>query len=418
MKKILLLAIVLPAVSLANGYDVPNVNPRDLAMGAGGVAIQRDAAAAYANPAALSKVEGLDVNAAISFLDLTAKWSGPSASASNAQPDLVGKSGQTKFSPVTPVSVFAAYGFKALDRNAGVGFGVNIPGGGNVFFKNDWSGRSRIITVDRKIYGFYLTGGYEVLPQLRLGGGLVYYYGTEYLKQGIQPFSDAYGELNTKGGALSYDLSAEYTLPTIPLTLAVDWKYKATMKLSGNGRFVVPEGLLPGSTPPPVDQSVKHHLTFPSVLNVGAAYRVVKPLLLTAVWTWNGYSVYKADTFVGSKGTTINVPRNYRNGYTFRLGGEYDLNPDLQLRAGILRDVSGLRTDTYSPSLPDSSAWAGSLGAGWQFRKDLALNATFFYAWLDKVTVTGTTELPGSYNNNVWIASAGVTWRTDLGGGK
>ena len=50
--------------------------------------------------------------------------------------------------------------------------------------------------------------------------------------------------------------------------------------------------------------------------------------------------------------------------------------------------------------------------------EDLALQAAFFYAWLDKVKVTGTTELPGNYQTRVWIASAGVVWRTDLGGGK
>jgi ABC-type transport system substrate-binding protein len=64
--------------------------------------------------------------------------------------------------------------------------------------------RGRIITVDRKIYGFYLTGGLELIDGLRIGGGAVYYYGAEYLKQGIQPFPDAYGELSTKGGAFSY----------------------------------------------------------------------------------------------------------------------------------------------------------------------------------------------------------------------
>ena len=49
---------------------------------------------------------------------------------------------------------------------------------------------------------------------------------------------------------------------------------------------------------------------------------------------------------------------------------------------------------------------------------DLSVQAAFFYAWLDKVTATGTEPLPGSYTTRVWIASAGVVWRTDLGGGK
>ncbi len=401
----LALSVVLPAAALANGYDVPNVNPRDLALAGSATAAQEDAAATYANPAALSQLQGLNLSLAGSILVLTTKWTGP------ATGDLAGKSATTKFRPAPPVSLFAAYGFKLADHGAGVGFGMNVPAGGNVFWPEDWAGRGRIITVDRKIYGFYLTGGYEVLPGLRLGGGPVYYYGTEYLKQGIQPFPDAYGELATKGGGLSFDLAAQYTLPELPLTVAADYKHKGTMKLSGNGHFVVPEGLLPNNEAPAVDQGVKHDLTYPSVLNLGAAYRVAPPVLVTVGYTYNWYSVYKSDVFKGDKGTTITVQRNYSDGSTFRLGGEFDLHPALKLRAGVLRDQSGLDTDFISATLPDSNAWAASLGLGLDLGHDLALQAAFFYAWLDKSTVTGTAELPGSYLTRVWIASAGVTWR-------
>ena len=60
------------------------------------------------------------------------------------------------------------------------------------------------------------------------------------------------------------------------------------------------------------------------------------------------------------------------------------------------------------------------------FSNDLAVNATFFYAWLDKVTSTSwrttasptTGTFPGIYDTNVWVLSVGATWRTDLGGGR
>lgn len=409
MKKIFFLALALPAVALANGYDVPNTSPRDLSMAGSLTAAQRDAGAAYANPAALSRVEGLNVNASLAYLDLSTKWTGPDDSA------FAGQSARTKKRPVPPVSVFAAYGFKLADRNAGVGLGVNVPAGGNVFYPDDWAGRGRIITVNRKVYGFYLTGGYEVAPQVRLGGGLVYYYGTEYLKQGIQPSTSSFGELAAKGGAFSFDVSADWTLPDTAFTLGVDFKYQATMKLKGNGKFTVPPGLLTAN-PAPVDQGVTHDLPYPSVLNLAAAYRVTPPLLLTAAYTLNFYSVYSSDVFQGDRGTVIRVPRDYSDGHTVRLGGEYDLDPHLQLRAGILRDISGVDKDFYSPTLPDSNAWAASLGVGWEIQKNLAVQAAFFYAWLDKVSSTGAEAFPGNYTTRVWIASAGLVWGT--GGGK
>ncbi|BDG03550.1 OmpP1/FadL family transporter [Anaeromyxobacter oryzae] len=420
MRKTTLLAILaLPALTLANGYDVPNVNPRDLAMAGSLVAAQRDAAATYQNPAALSKIEGLDLSLAGTLLNIDTTWKAPAGSPLAGSPDA-----STKFAPAPPVSLFAAYGTKLGDRGAGIGFGMNVPGGGNVFWEDDWAGRGRIITVDRKLYGFYLTGGYELIPQVRLGGGVNYIYTTEYLKQGVQPDPNAFGELATTGGGFGYQLSGEFTpLADVPLTFGVDYKHKVRMKLTGDGHFVVPDALLqPNPTNPaaipPIDQGVTHVLTFPNVLAIGAAYRPVKPLLVTFGYTFNRYIVYKSDVFEGDKGTTISVPRNYTNGYTFRLGAEYALNPRLELRAGVLRDISGFDIRYYSPTLPDTHSWAGALGAGYQIRDGLAVNAAFFYAFFDRVSQTGNLAMQGIYDTNVWIASLGVNWRTDLGGAK
>jgi long-chain fatty acid transport protein len=417
-KILVLAASLLPALALANGYDVPNVTPRDLALVESAIAAQNDAGATYANPSALSKVKGLSLNLAGSYLDLQTTWSAPSGSVVAGAPDA-----KTQYKPAPPIALFAAYGFDAGGLPVGIGLGVNTFAGGNMFWPDDWAGRGHIITVDRKLYGFYLTGGVEVIPDLRLGGGLLYYYTTEYLKQGIQPSNATFGELSTSGGAPTFDLSAEWTpaLESKPLTLGVDFKYQAKMPLKGDAHFNVPPSFLqpsPTLPAPPVDQGVSHDLTYPSVLNVGVAYRPpVKGLQLTFVYTWTGYSVYTDDTFVGDKGTTIKVPRNYDDGHTFRLGGEYDLTPQLTLRAGVLRDLSGFKTDTYSPTLPDGNAWAGALGAAWKFTPDLAVAAAVFYALIDEVT-SSPPAFPGVYNTNVLIVSAGVTWRTDLGSAK
>jgi long-chain fatty acid transport protein len=412
MRKTILIALLLPAVALANGYDVPNTTPRDLAMANSVMAAQRDSVAVYANPAALSHIEGLDLNLSGSMLEINTAWLAPSGSTVAGAPRQT-----TKFRPAPPVSLWAAYGTQLAGHGAGIGFGMNIPGGGNVFWDNDWTGRGRIITVDRKLYGFYLNGGYEVIPQLRLGGGVNYIHTTEYLKQGIQPSTEAFGELSTSGGGFGYQVSAEIKpLLEVPLTIGVDYKHKVRMKLTGDGHFVVDPALLTTATPP-VDQGVTHVLTFPNVLNVGVAYRVMEPLLVTGTWTFNRYVVYGADVFQGDKGTTIDVPRNYKNGYTFRFGAEYTVNQKLELRAGVLRDISGVDVKFYSPTLPDSNAWAGSVGVGYTVRPNLAFNAAFFYAWLDRVRQTGTTELPGIYDTNVFIISLGLQYRTQLGGG-
>jgi long-chain fatty acid transport protein len=402
LKTIFALLLLLPALALANGYDVPNVAPRDLSLSGSAVAAQTDAGAAYAMPAALSRMPGLNLSLNGSVLMFTTEWTDITGGAYYPSP------AKTKVKPVPPVALFASYGWEIEGRKVGVGGGINVPGGGNVFWEEDWAGRGKIITVDRKIYAGYLSGGYEVNDQLRLGASVVYYYGTEYLKQGVQPVPGSYGELATKGGGLAWGLSAEIKPnASVPLTLAFDFKYQGTMKLKGDGHFSVPGGLAPAVT----DQGVTHDLTYPSVLNVAAAFRVAPPVLVTAGMTYNFYSVYKDDTFLGSAGLVLPVPRNYSNGMTFRVGGEFDATDKLVVRAGLLRDISGLDPKTYSPTLPDSSTWALSAGAGFKVTPALVVNAAYFRGFMDQVTApVGGASIPGAYQSSVWIASAGVTY--------
>lgn len=406
----LIVAIVLffvPAAAFAGGYVVPNVNARDLSMSGSVVAAQDSAAAAYANPSALSKLEGLNLSIGGSLIDYRSTWS-DSFGIFNA--NAVTSTAKAAFPP----AAYAAYGLRLPnDMKLGIGGGLTIPGGGYVFWPGDWVGRGEVIIVDRKVYGMYLTSGVQVLPQLRLGGGLIYYRTTEHLIQGVN-FLSSKGEieLGTSGGAVSFDVSGEgEPIRGIPLTIAVDYKHQGVQHLSGHAHGAdIPLPLRPAL----LDQSVTHTLTYPNQLQVAAAYRVIEPLLLTAGWTWERFHVYQEDIFTGDRGVTVVVPRDYKNGYTFRLGAEFSAVPSvprLTLRAGGLRDVSPSRRDTLNPSLPDSSVWALSVGAGYEVIPNLEVNAAYFHAFYDKVSTIGTQVFQGTYETRANIYAISLVWK-------
>src|SRR5512133_99438 len=352
MRKLIALMLLAPAAALANGYSVPNVNPRDIAMVNATVAAQRDVAAANMTPAALSRVEGFQLSLGLSYLDNGNEWSDPAT----------GAEAHTQYKPVPPPALFAGYGGKVLGHGWGAALGFGLPAGGNVFWDKDWAGRFRIIEVDRKVYATYLTGGVEVTPWLRVGGGAIYYRTTERLLQKLDfVTSEGTAELSTAGGKLSYELAAELSCPNLPLTLGVDYKHQAVQDLEGDAHFTDVPPSYQGTL---ADQKATHRLTIPNFVNVALAYRPIKPLLLALGWTMDRWSVYKEDRFVGTLGTMpdVVVARNYRNGQTWRLGAEWEQSDRLTLRAGILRDLSGLRTDTYSATLPDGDTWAYAVG--------------------------------------------------------
>ena len=402
---LLALALLAPAFASASGFEVINVNPRDLGISASGVAAQRDAAATFQNPSALSKLEGLNLSLAGSLLSLHTEWTGDASRAGTPQ-----GSSDTKFAPTPPVALYAAYGTQVAGRGLGVGFGVGTPGGGQMKWEDDWQGRGRIITVERRMIGFYLNAGYEVLPWLRLGGGAVYYQGVQYLKQGIEPFAGAFGELDTSGGGFSYQLAAEVKALD-NLTFGLDYKHKATMEMEGDGNFEVPPAI---EGPLTQDQDVRQDLPFPNTLALGVAYRVVPSVQLTLQYNYSRFSVYEEDRFLGGRGLELVVPRDYGDGNLLRGGVEWTASPRLELRAGAMYDWSGLKTSTLSPTLPDSDTLGFSGGASWKFTPALAVHGALFYGDRKKQTATGDEAFPGSYKTDVWIASLGVTWRADL----
>ena len=395
-------ALLLPAAAFAGGYVVPNINARDLGMAGSAQAAQEDAAATYAMPAALARLNGLSLSADVSLIDFRSTWTDPTGSTSVT---MIPKG-------AFPPALYLAYGLPLSNgMRVGLGFGLTIPGGGYVFWPGNWPGRNEIITVDRKVYGTYLTAGVQVMPQLRLGGGLVYYRTTEHLIQGVNFLNAAPGqiELGTVGGALSYDVSAELQpLASVPFTIGFDYKHQGVQTLTGQAHG---SNIPPALQPRLLDQHVSHVLTYPNQVNLGAAYRVIEPVLLTFDWTWERFHVYKQDVFIGDRGVSVVVPRDYKNGFTLRVGTEVKVSPLLKLRAGLLRDTSPSRPETLSPTLPDANSTAVTFGVGFDPTPNLEISAAYFYDKEDSISTTGNETFAGTYDTRSNIFAFSITYR-------
>jgi long-chain fatty acid transport protein len=403
-------AWLLPALALGGGYAVPNVSPRDLAMCGSRLAAQDSAAAVFANPAALPTLSGLNLSAAGAIIDFASSYKDPLGASSPSSTDT---------NLATPPSVFASWSAKLPnDMRYGVGAGVTVPFGGNVFWPNPWPGQFDILTVDRRVYGTYFTAGVEPLPWLRVGGGFIWYRGTEKLNQRIIGTQDVVGTLATSGNGYAYDVSLELQ-PVEPLRIGFDYKHKGDMDLNGHAVFTgtnIPTSLAPLT----LDQTVSHRLTAPNFLGVGASFQALPQLLVTAAFTWDRFVVYKQDSFIGGAGADIIVPRNYHNGYTWRLGAEFSPIEKLKVRLGGLRDVSPTPAEWLSPTIPDSNVWAGSLGASYEVLRGLTVDFAYFHAFFDEVTTPRGADgnfnvFPATYDTHANIASLGVTWALPFG---
>ena len=420
MRKLLLALLLVPAVASAGGYSIPNVVSRDLAMSDSLVADQTSAGAVYRNPAALSRLSGLELTLNLGIIGNGSTWT----TTTNDFPSPV----STDFKAATPVALYVSWSGKIAGHGYGVGAGIGVPGGGNVFWPGDWAGRHTIISVDRKVFAGYISLGVEIIPQIRVGGGFIYYYGTEKLTvdKALPGGTDGLVTLADSGGAPSWDAALEIQpFLDVPLRIGADYKQQAFLKMSGPANFAFPPAF--GATYP--NQTFNHTLPYPSTFNVGVAWRPIPEVDLTAGYTSEYYSVYVSDTFVGQtidpstgQPLALSVWRNYGNASIYRLGVAWQVLPILELRAGGLYDQSGVNPAYFNPSLPDAKAYAASVGLGWDVLKDLSINASFFNAWfttLDSVpapntpTIDNASSFPGQFKSWAWIASLGVNWRWD-----
>lgn len=401
---IITVAILVPAAASAGGYLIPSSDPRTLALAQSSVADEHDASAVSLNTAALAGQEGLAIAAAGEMLNNRTEWSDPT----------LGTASLSETS--TPPALAIAYGAKlANDQAWGVGVGFGAPAGGLLKWPTGWAGQEAIQSVNQQVLAFQAGAAFQLLPFLKIGASYIRFQATEELHQSLN-YLDHFGDagLALSGGGDSFGVAAEFHVPNLPLSFGINYTHASDIGLSGHVHFT---NVPPAFETTLHDQDVTETLLIPDVVFAGAAYEVMPNLKIMAAYSFEHWSDYQSDKFVGSEGFTATVTRNYKDSQVIRLGGEWKklpFLPQLTLRAGILRSISDQPTDTLSPSLTDASVWAPSIGAGFNILPNLRVDVGYEHAFFDTVTATGMDAFPGSYKTSVDLVSLGVNWRTDL----
>ena len=398
---IFVLTILAPASALAGGYVIPNENARDLALAEASVADQTGPEAIFLNTAALAGPEGLAISASGELLVNRTTWSDPTLGSATLIP-------QYNTPPTGAVSYGAHFG---SGMAWGLGIGAGVPAGGSLVWPNGWQGQEYIQTVSQRVYMFGVGGAFQPSPYIKIGATFLRYQAQEELHQSLN-FLDHEGEgaIGLSGGSSTFGLAIQFKIPTIPLSIGANYKHSGDLPLTGDVHFT---GVPPSFSPLIHDQTVTEQLKVPNVLDIGAAYALVPNVKLMGTYTFERWSFFKEDKFVGGDGFSVVVPRNYNNAHVYRLGLEWQMSglEQLTVRFGGLRSISSQPSDTASPTITDGNSWAGSLGLGVNVVPSLRFDAAYQHAIFNTVTSSGTEAFPGSYKTHVDLFSVGFSWR-------
>jgi long-chain fatty acid transport protein len=404
MKKLLIFLISLsPFLAQAQGFQVNLQGQKQQAMGGTGTGVALDEASVFFNPGAVSHLEknGVSVGISPTIANSTFESSGSQSQARSNSP------------VSTPFTGYAVFG--AEESKFKFGLGVYTPFGSTMKWEDGWAGRFQLTKLQLFSVFIQPTVSFKISDKVGIGAGFVYGVGKIDLRRDL-PVVDSdgnYGSAKLTGNASGVGFNAGiYLKPIEKLSIGITYRSQVNMKVnSGNAEFTVPQSL--SSNFP--NGKFTSSLPLPQVISIGVGVTPIEKLLITADVNFIGWSSYKTLEFDYENNTSslqdTKSERNYKDTYSFRLGGQYDVKENFRVRAGIAYQLTPVQDGYVTPEVPDANKISYTAGIGYKFADKLTVDASFTFEDFAKRTDTNKeTNFSGSYKTYIAIPGISLTY--------
>ncbi|MTH97789.1 OmpP1/FadL family transporter [Roseibium sp. RKSG952] len=124
------------------------------------------------------------------------------------------------------------------------------------------------------------------------------------------------------------------------------------------------------------DTKVNTIMPTPDMITVSGKYSFTENIRVLGSFEWTNWSRLQTPKVIidGTDAQLTTLPFNYNDGYFVALGGEYDFNEKLTLRAGLAYEWSPIDEEIRSVRLPDSDRLWVSGGASYTFNEHVAFD--------------------------------------------
>lgn len=386
--------------AIGGGYQVRLQGQKQTGIGLIGTPFAPDASSIFYNPGGLALVEG--------------KFS-LSAGVSGIMSHTVFQKEGTNYQANTdnPLSTpFYLYFSAKIKDMIAVGIGVYTPFGSSVQWDEDWAGRYLIRDISLSAICIQPTVAYQYKEKFGIGAGFVYAIGNVELSKAL-PYSDE-SSVSLEGDASNFGFNAGiFYKPIEKLNIGVSYRSKIMMNLEdGEATFNVPSAL---STSVPENNKFSADLPLPANLDFGLSYQLTEKFLLAAEVNWVMWSAYESLDFeFEESGELLNSqnPRQYKDSWITRLGGEYKLNDVFTFRAGMYYDPSPVNEAYFTPETVSLNNIAFTLGLSITPVKGLDIDISYLEIHGLAAEKTYTPDnFAGTYKNAAFIPGIGLHYR-------
>ncbi|MGO1690787.1 MAG: OmpP1/FadL family transporter [Halomonas sp.] len=423
----------------AGGYQINEQSVSGQGYGhAGRSSNVHDATIVYGNPAGMSFLDRAQVTVGGTYLSVNTDIS--NAEASQSSPAFMqATGGLTDTLPVTgsndgdmvpgTLVPFAFYA-QPVNEQLAFGFGVYAPFGSSTDYEDGSQGRNQGNFTEVKVMTAQPTVSYRFNDQWALGAGITYNRVDGELHRQVPAatplgLTEVDSRVEGDDEAWGYNLGVIYQ-PVPETTLGLTYRSKVDFNLEGS--FSASSPVLDQLGIGTVTDTAALDLTTPETVNFSLTQQMSENLKLMFGASWARWSRFDQILVTGSDRPEItNEQQNYENAWAFSTGGEYQLTPQLALRAGVALDFTPTQDSTRSVRIPSDDRRIFSIGAGWSPTPDLTLD--FAYSYLterstrvdqtktDSFTVAGqqtppiTSNYSADYKNEAHGFGAQLTYR-------
>ncbi|MCV2352742.1 OmpP1/FadL family transporter [Paucibacter sp. B2R-40] len=408
-----------------------------------------DASTIFANPAALTRLSGLRFSGVLDYVKPDVKFTDAGSTialpGSGLQPRPISAVGDTQ-SPAKSVVVPHLYASYKYSDSLAFGMGTFVPFGAKLEYGENWGGRYNLRSIDLKSMAFNPNVAWKPSSNLSLAFGVTAEYMDGELKRAV-PYASIYasgllaaaqqaaaggapglaqdlqrqasqvfgnagldGSIKIKGDGWGYGANlALLWEPDTNTRFGLAWRSSIAHTLKGTADWTQPSNLpasvLAGVTGKPSDGHSKldHNdsgasikADTPESLSFQAFRQLDERFALMMDATWYRYSRFEflSINFDSTAAPSITA-EHWKNAWRVSLGGNWRLNPDLLLRAGVSYDKSPVSAVYRSPSLPDSDRTWFALGSNYKFSPQLDLDLSFGYIKLKDAPMAATDDGEG-----------------------
>ena len=393
------------------------------------VSFVHGAEALYFNPAGLARSGKL--SSTLNLSPTSVKFSGP-------VPTSYGSNGIPLAAQVDSTGNFFLTGSAMLSTNItpslGVGIGYYAAGGTRANFPIQtfaypgYPALNGRLKNQLSITELSVGAGYELVEGLRVGLAYrVIFTGGSLasllvLPNGMAPTLAA-ADIENMSGTQWNGIRAgvQYAPLDQRFGLGLQYRSQVAFTANGNGSAVLAAPLAQTTT---LVQNVPvgFSATLPYQLSGGGYYEIM-PKLWRAMFEYS-FTNYHVDQGYGLRGMLLNRPIpgvvvNGSNLSVYRLGTDYQLQPEWTLRAGYAYTTQSTPAGAANVLYPTPGAASTvTLGAGYQISPSIDLNAGIEYSWVsanvtsqDLHGVPGT--IAGTFSNTAYAAHLGLTYHLD-----